>query len=111
MRLAMLVLLLAVSTTSCRRRVVVTTPTPVPQVAQASLKVSNDAAQAVTVFVSYAGTEYTLGRVTANTTAVLAVAQVPVGAQVRLRAELADGSRSYTRDGVTLTTSYEWRVP
>lgn len=109
MRVAFLVLLLAVSTVSCRRKVVVTTPaTAVPTV---SLKVTNDAAQAVTVYVTYAGTEYTLGRVAANTTAVLAVAQVPVGATVRLRAELADGSRSYSRDGVALTASSEWRVP
>lgn len=98
------------ATTGCSRKVVVTTPSG-PRPVALAVKVTNTSAQAVTVTVIGAGPELTLGVVAANSTAVLAVPQVPSGATVTLRAQLADGSRAYTRDGVVLTGTYEWRVP
>jgi hypothetical protein len=78
---------------------------------EVSLRVTNNAAQAITVFVTASGTELTVGQVAANSTTLLPVRGVSSGSTVRLRAALADGSRSYTREGVTLTGVYEWRVP
>lgn len=95
-------------TGACTRKVVVTTPA---SQAPVSLKVTNTASQAVTVQVIYGGVDFTVGTVAANTTAVLAVAQVASGSTVQLRATLADGSRSYSRDQVVLSGSFEWRVP
>ena len=110
MRTATLALVLscALVTAACSRKVVVTTPA---SQAPVSLKVTNTASQAVTIQVTSGGVEYTVGTVAANTTAILAVAQVASGSTVLLRATLADGSRSYTRDQVVLTGSFEWRVP
>jgi len=93
----------------CSRKVVVTTPGSRAEIV--ALKVTNEAAQAVTVMVQVGGTDFTIGSVPANTTAVLTVPQVAPGSTVRLRATLADGSRSFTRDGVVLTGTFEWRVP
>lgn len=94
---------------ACSRKVVVTTPTTAST--SIALKVTNDAAQTVTVMVESAGTQYTIGAVPAKTTAVLVVNQVALGSTVKLRASLADGSQAFTRDGVVLTGTYEWRVP
>lgn len=111
MRISNLALILAVSAAGAcsARQVSVTTP---PTTSSAvALKVTNNASQAVTIVVQSGGTDYTIGSVPANSTAVLTVAQVASGSTVRLRATLADGSRSYTRDGVVMTSSTEWRVP
>lgn len=111
MRLAHIALLAAVSTAAgaCSRQVAVTTPST--SSASVTLKITNNASQSVTVIVQSAGTDYTVGTVAANSTAMLSVAQVPSGSTVRLRATLADGSRTYTRDGVVMTSSTEWQVP
>lgn len=101
-------ILVAAAPIACSRQVAVTTPTTRDSV---SLKVTNNASQSVTIVVSSGGTDYTVGTVSANSTAVLNVPQVANGSTVRLRATLADGSNSYTRDGVVLTSSTEWRVP
>lgn len=109
MRFSRLALLLAISAAACSRQVAVTTPSTSNQ--SVTLKVTNNATQTVTIVVQSAGTDYTVGTVPANTTAVLNVAQVPAGSTVRLRATLADGSRSYTRDGVVMSATTEWQVP
>ncbi len=93
----------------CSRQVTVETA-PAAAV-EVSLRVTNGTAQSITVFVTSMGTELTVGQVAANTTALLPVRGVTSGSTVRLRAALADGSRSYTREGVTLTGVFEWRVP
>lgn len=110
MRKLLLVALLAASQ-ACARKVVVTTPTN-PGATPGSVKVTNTASQAVTVYVTApGGTEFPIGSVPSNTTAVLAVNGVAAGTAIRLRAALADGSRSYTREGVALTGVVDWRVP
>lgn len=106
--LSLLLLSLAVA---CSRKVVVTTP-GAPATAASTVKITNAAAQAVTVYVTPpGGSEFPIGTVPANTTAVLTVNGIVAGTAIRLRAALADGSRSYTRDGVQLTGVVEWRVP
>lgn len=104
-----LVLAAALVLPGCSRKVTVQTA-PAAAV-EVSLRVTNNTAQSITVFVTTSGTEYTLGQVAPNATVLLPVRDVRAGSRVRLRAALADGSRSYTRDGVTLTGVFEWRVP
>lgn len=103
-----LVVLLALST-ACSRGVVVQTSTD--PVATASIKVTNTASQAVSVYVTGDGPELFLKSVAANSTEVIPVPGIPAGTTVRLRATLADGSQSYRRDGVLLTGVYDWKVP
>jgi hypothetical protein len=95
---------------ACSRSVRVETAPPAA-VAAVSVKVTNTAQQSVTISVEYGGTEYTLKPVAANSTEIVPVPNVPSGSTVKLRARLADGSRSYTRDGVVLTGVFEWTVP
>ncbi len=110
MRLS-LALLLMISAVACSRKVVVTTPGN-PAANAPTLKVTNNAAQSVTVYYTVAGgSEVLIGQVPANSTQVLSVNGVVKGTMVRLRAGLADGSRSYTRDSVTLEGVFEWQVP
>lgn len=106
MRTLILVLLL----TSCSRSVRVETA-PSQPAAAVSLKVTNTAAQSVTVSVEYGGTEFTLKPVAANSTELIPVPNVPSGSTVRLRARLADGTRTYTRDSVVLVGTFDWVVP
>ncbi len=94
---------------ACSRQVVVETATPAAS--NASLKVTNNSTQAISVYATATGTELFLATVQANSTEVIPVPGSISGSTVRLRAALADGSRSYTRDNVTLSGVYEWRVP
>lgn len=108
MRRLLLVAML-LSSVGCSRGVTVeTAPAPVPQV---SIKVTNRADQAITVYVELNGSELTLRQVSANSTEILSVPGATPGATVKLRAALADGSRSYRREGVVLNGVYEWQVP
>ncbi|MFN8667135.1 MAG: hypothetical protein U0164_07985 [Gemmatimonadaceae bacterium] len=94
---------------ACSRQVVVQSAPSAA--AEVSLKVTNKTSQAVTVFLTTGGTEQQLKVVAANSTELIPVRGVSAGSTVRLRAALADGSRSYTRDGVVLTGVFEWQVP
>lgn len=106
---AMLSLIAVLSTGACARQVTLqATPAAAAEV---SLKVTNRASQAVTIFVLSGGTETQLKVVAANSTELIAVPGVSSGSTVRLRAALADGSRSYTREGVVLNGVFEWQVP
>jgi len=78
---------------------------------EVSLSVTNNLSQAVNVYVVNMGSEIFVGQVAANSTQSLSVGGVSSGSTVTLRARTADGSRTYTRDNVTLTGSYGWQVP
>jgi hypothetical protein len=80
-------------------------------VAEVSLRVTNNLTQAVNVYVTNAGSDIFLKQVAANSTEAMTVPGVPAGATVMLKATPVDGSRTYTRDNVTLTASYDWTVP
>ena len=109
MRKLILALCVSTSALACARKVEVQTA---PSVAsQVQLKVTNTASQAMSVYVLGGGSEIFIKQVPANSTETLAVPGVAAGTTVRLRAMLADGSRSYTRDGVVLNGTFEWRVP
>ena len=97
------------SAAACSRQVTLqATPAAASEV---SLKVTNHATQAVTIFVMSGGTEYTLKSVSANATELIPVPGVAVGSNVSLRATLADGSRTYRKENVVLSSVYEWQVP
>ena len=53
-----------------------------------------------------------LKQVAANSVEHIPVSGVPAGSTVNLRAVTADGTRTYTKSNVTLsTTMYDWRLP
>jgi hypothetical protein len=77
----------------------------------ATFNVSNTLQQAVNVYVTTGGTDILAGQVPANSTRALTVSTVAKGATVALKAVTADGARTYTRDNVTLSSSFNWQVP
>jgi hypothetical protein len=100
---------LMLTAAACSRGV--TVETAPAAAAEVSLNVTNRANQAISVYVQASGSELSLGQVPANSTQRLSVRGVSAGSTVRLRATLADGSRSYTRDGVVLNGTFDWQVP
>jgi hypothetical protein len=104
---------IALSTTAaaCASQRQVEVKTGTQQVAEVSLRVTNNLTQAVNVYVTNGGSDIFLKQVAANGTESMAVPGVPAGATVMLKATPVDGSKTYTRDNVTLTASYEWTVP
>lgn len=109
MRNILLAAVLVLGVGACARKVEVESA-PAPS-AEVSLRVTNTASQPVSVYVTGSGPELFVKQVAANTTEIVRVPGIAAGSTVRLRAALADGSRSYTREGVVLSGTYEWRVP
>jgi hypothetical protein len=101
---------LAVLATACGPRQVEVKTGPQP-VSEVSLKVTNNLSQAANIYVVNAGTEIFLKQVPANGTETMNVPGIASGATVGLKATPLDGSRSYTRDNVTLSGLYEWQIP
>lgn len=108
MRNWMLVVLLGM-TAACARKVTLQTTPAAP--VEVSIRLTNNATQAVSVYVQAGGPEVFLKQVSANTTEVIPVPNVASGTSARLRATLADGSRSYTRESAMLTGVFDWQVP
>ena len=106
---AMLAVLLVAGVVACSRGVQVQTDAP-PQ-SSVALQVTNNAAQAVNVYVTTGGNELFVGQVAPNSTQLLPVSGVASGASVTLRARAVDGGPAYSRDNVTLTGTYNWQVP
>jgi hypothetical protein len=52
-----------------------------------------------------------LRQVAANSVEHIPVAGVPAGATVNLRAVTVDGTRTYTKNNVTVSSMTEWRLP
>lgn len=106
-------LILAVAilaTTACGPRPVEVQNGPKPA-NEVTLRVTNNLSQDVNVYVVNGGQDLFLKQVAANSTAALSVPGIPAGTTVMLKATPADGSKTYTRDNVTLTTLYDWQVP
>ena len=78
---------------------------------EVTLKVTNNLSQAVNVYVVNNGTDLFLKQVDANAALSMTVPGIASGTNVTLKAVAADGSRTYTRDNVTLSGNYEWQVP
>ena len=93
------------------RRVEVRSEPQAAQQNQVSLHVTNNASQAVNVYVVSGGNPIFVGQVPANTSQHLTVAGVASGSVVTLRATTTDGAQTYTKDNVALSGMYAWQVP
>jgi len=109
MRILSMVLLLAAALTACNRKVEVNSaPTPASGLA---VHLTNNASQAVNAYVTSGGSDVFIGQVAANSEKTLPVSGIASGSSVTLKARTADGSRTYTKDNVSLTGSTDWTVP
>ena len=101
--------LLAASLAACSRNVEVgSAPSPASGMA---VHLTNNASQAVNAYVTSSGSDVFIGQVAANSEKTLTVSGVSSGTSVTLKARTADGSRTYTKDNVSLTSSTDWTVP
>ena len=94
--------------TSGRQVEVRTGPEPT---ADTSINLTNNLSQAVNVYVVSGGNDIFLKQVSANSVDHIPVAGVPAGATVNLRAVTVDGTHTYTKNNVTLSSTYDWRLP
>jgi hypothetical protein len=85
-----------------------TGPEPAADVA---LHVTNNLSQAVNVYVVSGGNDIFVKQVAANSVEHIPVSGIPAGATVNLRAVTVDGTRTYTKTNVTMSSLYEWRLP
>lgn len=95
-------------TTACSRQVEVETGVPDSSI---TLSVTNNANQAVNVYVVSGGTPIFVGQISPGRTQNLAVNGVAEGSLVTLRATTTDGTRTYTKDNVQLAGTTSWQVP
>lgn len=105
-------MLAAVMAVGCSGRRQVEVQTGVPAAgATAALNVTNNATQAVNVYVTSGGSDVFVGQVAPNSTQLLSVSGVASGSTVTLKARLADGTQTYTKNNVVLTGTYAYQVP
>jgi len=101
--------LLAATLVACNRKVEVgSAPSPSSGMA---VHLTNNSSQAVNAYVTTGGSDVFIGQVAANSEKTLAVSGVSSGSSVTLKARTADGSRTYTKDNVSLSSSTDWTVP
>jgi hypothetical protein len=109
MRVLMLSLsMVALAACGGRQVEVRTGPEPATDV---SIHLTNNLSQAVNVYVVSGGNDIFIKQVSANTVDNLPVAGVPAGVTVNLRASTVDGTRTYSKNNVTLNSGYDWRLP
>ena len=110
LRLATIALLLTVPAACARQVEVRTGESPT---SATSIDLTNGLAQAVNVYVrpNTGGGEIFVGQVPANSTQTVPVRGLAAGTAVTLRAAPVDGSVSYTRENVSLTSGFQWKVP
>lgn len=99
-----------IAATACGPRPVEVQSGPKPAT-EVTLRVTNNLSQSVNVYVVNGGQDLFLKQVMANSTESMAVPGIPAGTTVMLKAAPLDGSRTYTRDNVTLSGVYDWQVP
>ena len=75
------------------------------------LRVTNNLSRAVNVYVVSGGNDIFVKQVAANSVEHVPVAGVAAGSTVNLRAVTVDGTRTYTKNNVTLSSMYDWRLP
>lgn len=107
---AVLAALAVVAATACGPRQV-EVRTGAQPIAASTLRVTNNLSQGVNVYVVNAGADMFLQQVPARSTASVPVPGIAAGTTVTLKAVPVDGSRTYTRDNVALTSQYDWQVP
>lgn len=109
MRVLMLSLsMLALTACGGRQVEVRTGPQPATDVA---LHLTNNLSQAVNVYVVSGSSDIFVKQVGSNSVEHIPVSGVAAGSTVNLRAVTVDGTRTYTKNNVTLSSMYEWRLP
>ncbi|HVX38026.1 MAG TPA: hypothetical protein VHB25_00540 [Gemmatimonadaceae bacterium] len=78
---------------------------------QLQVRVSNNLTQAVNVYVTQSGVDTFLRQVSANSQTLVPVQGVAAGTTVTLKAVTIDGTKTYTRDNVVLSGTYNFPVP
>ncbi len=102
--------LVVAATSACGPRQVEVTTGAQPA-ADVTLRFTNNLTQAVNLYVTSAGTDVFLKQVSANTVEMVPIRGLAAGTAVTLKARTVDGTRTYTRDNISLASSYDWRVP
>ena len=110
MKFRYLLVAAALFTSACGPRQVEVTTGAQPA-ADISIRLTNNLSQAVNLYVTTGGTDVFLKQVAANGVEVVPVKGINAGTTVTLKARTVDGTRTYTRDNVYLSSNYEWRVP
>ena len=109
MRVLMVSLSMLVLAACGGRQVEVRTgPEPATEVA---IHLTNNLSQGVNVYVVSGGNDIFVKQVAANSVEHIPVSGVPAGATVNLRAVTVDGTRTYTKSNVAMSSMYEWRLP
>lgn len=107
---ALLILAAAAPMAACGPRQVEVRTGPRP-VSEVTLRVTNNLTQPLNVYIVNGGTDVFIKQVASSSAESMSVPGIAAGSTVKLKATPADGSRSYTRDNVTLAGLYEWQVP
>jgi len=110
MKFRILLLAAALTISACGPRQVEVTTGAQPA-ADISIRLTNNLSQAVNLYVTSGGTDVFLKQVAANAVEVVPVKGINAGTTVTLKARTVDGTRTYTRDNIYLSSNYEWRVP
>jgi hypothetical protein len=100
--------IVALIAVACSRSVSLETSAPAP--AEVSLRVTNDLTQAVNIYVVSGSSDMLVKQVAAKTTETMPVRGIAAGSTVQLKATTVDGTKTYTRNGVVLRDTFEWRV-
>jgi hypothetical protein len=76
-----------------------------------SIRFTNNLTQAVNLYVTSGGTDVFLKQVAPSAVELVPVRGLAAGTTVTLRARTVDGTRTYSKDNISLSANYEWRVP
>lgn len=83
-----------------------------PQVASdVAINLTNNLTQGLNVYVVSGGTDIFVKQVGSNSTEHIPIQGIAAGSTVTLKAVTIDGKTTYTRDNVSLSSLYEWKVP
>ncbi len=99
------------SITACGQRQVEVSTGAQPQ-SDVAIHLTNNTSTQLNVYVVHGGQRIFVGQVSGNSTQHLPVANVPSGSVVTLEASTVSSTpRTYSRGDVSLSGTYEWRVP
>jgi hypothetical protein len=101
---------LAVAASACGPRQVEVRTAP-SQPSQVSLRVSNTLTQAVNVYARVGNVDTFLGQVAAGANQTIPVQGFAPGSTVTVRATTVDGTKTYSRDNVTLNGTFDFHLP
>jgi hypothetical protein len=101
---------LVVAASACGPRQVEVRTAP-SQPSQVSLRVNNTLTQAVNVYVRVGTVDTFVGQVPAGSRQTIPVQGFASGSTVMLRATTVDGSKTYSKDNVMLSGTFDFQLP